>query len=56
MTMIPNPQRERADEDAEKARELVEAALDTESRQVYLHGVDRLLAAAQVYATLATRA
>ena len=41
--------------DAQKARELVEAALDPQSVLYPAHGPDRLLAAAQVYATLATR-
>lgn len=40
---------------SEKAWDLVEGALDPSSLLYREHGPDRLLAAAQVYATLATR-
>lgn len=40
---------------SEKAWDLVEAALNPSSVLYRNHGPDRLLAAAQVYATLATR-
>jgi len=44
-----------ADEDAEIARTYVMAALDPRQTLYRDHGPDRLLAAAQVHATLAAR-
>jgi hypothetical protein len=41
--------------DAEKARGLVESALNRDGDLYRLHGPDTLIRAAQVYATLATR-
>lgn len=41
------------EQDELRAHELVEAALDPHTRLYRDHGPDRLLAAAQVYATLA---
>ena len=47
---------EQADKDAERARELVADALNKNTVMYRTFGADRILAAAQVYATLATRA
>ncbi len=44
------------DTDATRARELIEQALTIGGRERQTHGPDRLIAAAQVYATLALRA
>lgn len=52
---MSSPGREQHDEDARRARELVEAAFDPTSLHYRNVGPDRLLAAAQVYATLSTR-
>lgn len=46
---------EQADDDAREARDLVSEALDKNSQGYRFMGCERLLAAAQVYATLATR-
>lgn len=43
------------DADAGRARDLVADSMDKSSAMYRLHGADRLLAAAQVYATLAMR-
>ena len=50
-----NPRDPQAKADAQRARELVEAALDLNSPLRREYGVDTVLSAAQVYATLATR-
>ncbi len=42
-------------DDGRRARELAEAALDRSNQQYRTIGPDRLLAAAMVYATLASR-
>jgi len=54
MTEIINPVENRRKAHRERAEELAEAALDVGSHDYRHIGPDRLLAAAQVYATLAS--
>lgn len=51
---IENPHEERRKRQRERAEELVESAMDVRSNDYRYIGPDRLLAAAQVYATLAS--
>ena len=47
---------EQGNPDADRARRLVDLAFDKSSVEYRAHGADRLLTAAQVFATLASRA
>lgn len=56
ISWVAAPSAEQANRDAARARQLAEGALDATSALYHRHGSENLLAAAQVYATLATRA